>query len=170
MLNNAIQTVATVDLDRYQGTWFEIFRLPLKWEDETASDITATYSLNADGSIRVDNRCIDEDGKPSQAIGRAVAVDESNARLTVSFLPQWLRWLPYTKGDYWVFRLDPGYRIALVGSPDRRYLWLLAREPHLSVAEQQPYLDWAHNAGFDLARLIRPIQTGNRVSDEALAR
>ena len=53
----AVTTVPRVDLGRYLGRWFEICRLPLKWEDETASDITASYALNDDGKIRVDNRC-----------------------------------------------------------------------------------------------------------------
>lgn len=82
-----ITTVPDLDLNRYLGTWFEICRLPLKWEEAQASDITATYSLNLDGSIKVDNRCIDAEGKPDQAIGQAVPTEAGNARLKVSFLP-----------------------------------------------------------------------------------
>lgn len=68
-MSETLNTVAHVDLDRYGGTWFEICRLPLKWEPEGARDVTATYGLNDDGSIRVDNRCLDENGKPMQALG-----------------------------------------------------------------------------------------------------
>lgn len=165
-----ISTVAHLDLDRYLGTWFEICRLPLKWEDAQARDITATYSLDTDGSIKVDNRCIDEDGKPDQAIGQAVPTDASKARLKVSFLPQYLRWLPFTRGDYWVMRVAPDYTAALVGTPDRANLWLLSRTPHLSNEVRGDYLSSAAAQGFDLATLITPIQSGNVVSDAALAR
>ena len=79
-----LNTVERVELDRYLGTWFEISRLPLKYEDEGARDITATYSLNEDGSVRVDNRCIDDAGLPAQALGEARPVDDTGARLTVS--------------------------------------------------------------------------------------
>lgn len=87
----AIKTVAHLDLDRYLGTWFEICRLPLKWEKAQASDSIAAYSLDTDGSIKTDNRCIDADGKPDQPIGKPVPNDASKARLKVSFLPQYLR-------------------------------------------------------------------------------
>lgn len=166
----AITTIAHLDLNRYLGTWFEICRLPLKWEDAEARDISATYSLETDGSIKVDNRCIDADGTPDQAIGQAVPTDASNARLKVSFLPQYLRWLPFTKGDYWVVRVASDYTVALVGTPDRANLWLLSRTPHLSDEVRDDYLSSAAAQGFDLAPLITPFQSGDVVSDAALAR
>lgn len=166
---DTIHTVDHVDLARYLGDWFEICRLPMKWEDEGASDITASYSLNDDGSIKVDNRCLNEKGEPTQSLGEATAVDTSNAKLKVTFLPKLLRWIPFTEGDYWIFRLDPDYRIALVGSPDRKFLWLLARDHSLDAAESQPYLDWAAAQGFDTSVLIWPHQSGRQMSDAMLS-
>jgi apolipoprotein D and lipocalin family protein len=166
---HAITTVDDLNLDRYLGTWFEICRLPLKWEDAQARDITATYSLDPDGSIKVDNRCIDEDGKPDQAIGQAFLTDAGNARLKVSFLPQYLRWLPFTKGDYWVMRISPDYTVALVGTPDRANLWLLSRTPQLPSEVREDYLSSARAEGFDLIALITPLQSGNIVSDTSIA-
>jgi len=147
------------------GRWYEICRLPLRWEDETATDITATYSLNEDGNVGVDNRCFDDDGKPSQAIGEAVPVDDSNSRLKVTFLPEYARWIPLTKGDYWVLKIDAAYRTALVGTPDRKYLWILSRQPQLSEATRAEYLSEAQRQGFDLAKLIQPLHTGREVTD-----
>lgn len=162
-------TIPQLDLERYLGTWFEICRLPMKWEDETASDITATYSLNEDGSIKVDNRCLNAEGEPTQSLGHATAVDDTKAKLKVTFLPKLLRWIPFTDGDYWVFKLDPDYRIALVGSPDRKFLWLLSRNHKLTEAERAPYLDWAQAAGFDVSTLIWPLQSGAHVTEAMLA-
>lgn len=163
-------TVSQVDLPRYLGLWYEICRLPMKWEDEAASDITAHYSLKPDGRVKVDNRCLDADGKPAQAVGEAQAVDDSMARLTVTFLPAGLRWLPFTKGDYWVLMLDDDYRIALAGSPDRKYLWLLSRTAQLSPADRAPFLAYARELGFDLTPLIIPRQSGGQVTDAMLER
>lgn len=160
MSNTPLNTVPQVDLDRYLGTWFEICRLPLKYEDERARDITATYSLNDEGTIRVDNRCIDEDGKPSQAIGEAKPVDGTNAKLTVSFLPEYLRWVPFTKGDYWIIRVADDYGVALVGTPDRKNLWLLARSHELPQDLRDDYLATARSEGFVLSALIVPEQSG----------
>lgn len=164
---NDVLTVARLDLDRYLGTWFEICRLPLKWEDAGASDITATYSLADDGKIGVENRCIGADGKPDRAIGVAVPQDATNARLKVSFLPQYLRWIPFTEGDYWVLAVAPDYSVALVGTPDRKHLWLLARTAALPAEVVDNYLAVARSQGFDLDRLITPRQSGQKVPDSA---
>src|SRR5690606_7298924 len=138
-----VTAIPSLDLSRYLGRWYEICRLPLKHEDATATDVTATYSLNDDGSVRVDNRCFDEDGEPSQAIGNATPIDDSRSRLKVTFLPGFVRWLPFTSGDYWVLKIDPAYQTALVGTPDRKFLWLLARRPDLPVTIREEYLSEA---------------------------
>lgn len=155
----AVTPVEQVDLARYLGRWYEIARLPMRHEPVDASDITATYSLNEDGSVRVQNR-MRHNGEVEESIGRATTVDTSNSRLEVSFLPEGLRWIPFTKGDYWILKLDPAYSVALVGSPDHKYLWLLARHPHLDEATVNQYLAHAQAQGFDLSGLIHTPHTG----------
>ena len=155
----AVTPVEQVDLARYLGRWYEIARLPMRHEPANASDITATYSLNEDGSVRVQNR-MRHNGEAEESIGRATTVDTSNSRLEVSFLPEGLRWIPFTKGDYWILKLDPAYSVALVGSPDHKYLWLLARHPHLDEATSNQYLAHAQAQGFDLSGLIHTPHTG----------
>lgn len=165
-----VSSVESLDLERYLGTWFEIGRLPLKFEDAGARDITATYSLSDDGSVRVDNRCIDEKGRPTQAIGRAVPDADHPGRLRVTFLPAALRWVPGTQADYWVLKLDADYRHALVGTPDHKFLWLLSREASVSSETEDEYLGEARRQGFDLTEWIRPAHTGNPVTDAQLDR
>jgi apolipoprotein D and lipocalin family protein len=160
-----VTAVPSIDLSRYLGRWYEICRLPLKYEDATATDITATYSLNDDGSVRVDNRCFDEDGEPSQALGKATPVDDTKSRLKVTFLPEYIRWIPFTSGDYWVLKIDPDYKAALVGTSDRKFLWLLARQPSLPDATRNELLAEARRQGFDLSGLITPRHTGKEVTD-----
>src|SRR5690606_12680221 len=123
--------------------WYEICRLPLKYEDRTATDITAHYSLNESGTVRVDNRCFDEDSKPTQSIGEATPVDDAKSRLKVTFLPEFIRWLPFTSGDYWVLKLADDYSVSLVGTPDRKYLWLLSRAPNLDQRVKEEFLSEA---------------------------
>ena len=160
-----VTTVAKIDLKRYLGTWFEICRLPLKWEDAEASDISATYSQDSDGAIRVDNRCLDRNGKPDQAVGQAVPTDGSNARLKVTFLPQFLRWIPFTQGDYWIIRISADYDVALVGTPNKENLWLLSRSAHLSADIISDFLATAQDEGYDLSDLITASQSGQIVQD-----
>ncbi|MGN8026048.1 lipocalin family protein [Microbacterium sp. 22242] len=155
-----VRSVPALELERYLGLWFEIGRLPLRFEDEQARDVTAEYSLQADGTVRVDNRCLDEDGKPSQAIGQATQDPAHPGRLRVSFLPRGLRWIPFARADYWVLRVDDGYRHALVGTPDRAHLWLLAREPEADRVTAESFLATAREQGYDLGAWIRPAQSG----------
>jgi apolipoprotein D and lipocalin family protein len=152
-------TVQHIDLQRYAGTWYEIARLPMFFQRNCARDVTATYSLNADGTVKVDNRCIKANGDTMQADGQASVVDASNSKLEVTFLPEFLRWLPFGQGDYWILKIDPQYQTVLVGSPDHEYLWILSRRPQL---DQQTYLDYveaARQQGYDINQLQRTQHT-----------
>lgn len=160
-MSNEPITVPSVDLNRYLGTWFEIARKPMRHEDEHSSDVTAHYSLNEDGSVRVLNSCLDDKNEVDYAEGKATAVDDTNAKLEVTFLPAGLRWIPFTKGDYWILRLDADYQTALVGDPDRKYLWLLHRQHAMPEATINEWLQFAAAQGYDISDIIRPRQSGN---------
>lgn len=164
-----VRPVASVDLLRYSGRWYEIGRLPLHWEPEGVTDVTADYTPDGEGKLRVDNRCFDADGKPTQSIGEARAADESGAKLRVSFMPEFLRWVPFTDGEYWVLKVDDEYRTALVGSPDRKHLWLVHREPTLAEDVRADYMTEAKRQDFSLEGWIDTVQDGRRVTDEMLA-
>lgn len=160
--------VATLDLSRYLGLWYEVGRLPMKHEDDRASDVTAEYSLEEDGHVRVDNRCLDDDGEPTQALGRATPDPERPGCLEVTFLPAGLRWIPFTSADYWILRIDEGYTTALVGTPDHRFLWLLSRSPFVDPGTESAYRATATEQGYDLGLWIRTPQSGSRVTDATL--
>ena len=90
------------------------------------------------------------------------------AQLRVSFMPEFLRWIPFTEGDYWVLKIDENYKHALVGTPDHKNLWLLARTSTIDPEIEREFLDYARAQGFDLAPLIRPRQDGRSVSSDEL--
>lgn len=161
-------SVGSLDLHRYLGLWHEVGRLPLKYEDPGNRDVTATYTLADDGAVNVDNRSLSPSGEPVQAVGRATLDPAHPGRLTVSFLPAGLRWLPFTHGDYWVLKIDSEYNTALVGTPDHRNLWLLSRTPEIDPMVEEQFLIDATKQGFDLRRWIRPAQSGGRVTDSML--
>jgi apolipoprotein D and lipocalin family protein len=72
----------------------------------------------------------------------------------VRFAPDWLSWLPWVWADYWVIALDPGYQWAVVGEPDRDYLWILSREPSMDRAQFEQLKARAEAMGYDLSPLI----------------
>ena len=148
-----VRAVAELDMDRYAGQWHEIAHLPVSFQKKCVGDITATYSLRSDGRISVLNRCRVDDGGQVQAEGVARAVDGEPGKLQVRFAPDWLAWLPLVWADYWVIALDPDYQWAMVGEPDRRYLWILSRTPDMPDEQLQALKARAEAMGYDLAPL-----------------
>jgi apolipoprotein D and lipocalin family protein len=127
---NPPTTVKYVDLKKYVGLWYEIAKIPNSFQDHCVKGTTANYILKTDGEIAVINSCIDEDGEIDDADGVARIVDKrTNAKLEVSFV-SFLGWRPFW-GDYWIIGLDENYQWAIVGTPNRKYGWVLSRTPKL---------------------------------------
>ena len=153
-----VRTVASVDLERYLGEWFEIARFPNRFQRQCVGDVRARYARRADGRLDVINRCRTTDGE-TEARGVARIVDQqTSAKLEVRFAPAWLSFLPAVWGDYWVIGLAPDYSWAVVGDPGREYLWILARSPHLGDQALATARAAARDNGFDVNRLVQTPQ------------
>jgi apolipoprotein D and lipocalin family protein len=151
-----LATMPHVDLARYMGTWHEIARLPAPFEGACEGQPSATYSLRG-GRVEVVNRCRGADGRVREATGEARIVPASgNAKLEVSLWPSLLRLLPIAWADYWIIHVDDRYRYAVVGHPNRRFLWLLARDRRVSPAQQAQLIEIAAAQGFPVHRLQFP--------------
>lgn len=154
-----LDLVESVDLQRYQGLWYEIARLPNRFQDQCAANVTAEYTLLDDGRIEVVNRCRLENGQTDEAEGIARRPDSGReAALEVRFAPRWLSWLPFVWGDYQIMALDDGYESVLIGAPSRDYLWILAREPSLAQRRIDELMAEAGRQGFDVDKVIRTDQ------------
>jgi apolipoprotein D and lipocalin family protein len=141
-----VESVANVDLARYVGKWYEIASFPMYFQRNCLGDTTAQYARTTDGAISVVNRCRTKSGF-DEARGKAsVVAGSGNARLKVSFF-----W-PF-RADYWVIGLDKDYRWAVVGNPNRKYLWVLSRTPQLPRELLDEALKSAKSQGFDLTKL-----------------
>ena len=167
-----LELVEALDLERYQGVWYEIARLPNEFQDQCVGDVTAEYTLLESGKVEVINRCRLEDGSIDQAIGLARRPDPNRpAALEVRFAPRWLSLLPFVWGDYQVFALDDDYQWALVGDPSREYLWMLARTPRIDSALYQDLIEQAAAQGFDTQAIVqtevRNNSTGEMQNDES---
>ena len=155
-----MQSVESLDLSRYAGQWHEIAHLPTPFQKKCVADVTAAYGLRADGRISVRNRCRKADGEMIEAEGTARAVAGHPGRLQVRFAGDWLAWLPWVWADYWVIALDPDYQWAVIGEPDRKYLWILSRTPTVDARAYSELLERLAARGFDVDRLVRGEQGG----------
>jgi apolipoprotein D and lipocalin family protein len=149
-----VRTVPHVDLTRYVGKWYEIASLPNRFQRDCYCT-TAEYTLTDKGYITVENRCNKGSiaGKESYIKGKAFLVkNSSNAKLKVQFF-----W-PF-KGDYWVIDLADDYGYAVVGHPNRRYLWILSRTPVLDDRIYEKLLLKIAAQGFDTSRIKHTKQS-----------
>lgn len=146
-LPEGIRPVSSFELQRYLGQWHEVARLDHRFE-RGLTQVTATYSLNGDGSVKVLNRGWDATkGRWKEAEGRAVFLGSSQeGRLKVSFFGPFY-------GAYTVIALEPD-RYSMICGPDRTYLWILSREPRLDPATLQRLVAQAKDLGFATDQLI----------------
>lgn len=154
--NSKVQSVESLNIERYTGTWYEILRLPNRFE-KGLKCITANYTIRHDGKLTVLNRGhkISDPALVDEAKGKAWQPDPKHpGRLKVQFF-----W-PFS-GDYWILSLDPDYRFVLIGEPSLKYLWILSRTPKLDETIVDELLQKALAMGYDLKPVIRVEQDCN---------
>ena len=147
--NKPLKTVGHVELERYLGKWYEIAKFPQSFE-KGCTDVTAEYSLHDNGKISIVNSCI-KDGKSKVTEGVASVDDKESAKLEVQF--QW----PFS-GKYWIIALAPDYSYAVVGHPNRKYLWILNRKPVMDSMTYNHLVLVAASRGFDIRKLVKTVQ------------
>jgi len=142
-----LEVVPHVELEKYLGKWYEIAHLPARFQ-EGCSDTTATYTLSKDGSISVLNECI-RNGKVKKAKGKAKVVEKSSgAKLKVTFFRPFY-------GHYWIIKLGKDYDYAVVGTPNRKYLWILSRTPQMDDNLFSELIEFVKSKGFNVENFIR---------------
>ncbi|WAC19006.1 lipocalin family protein [Luteolibacter sp. SL250] len=150
-----LKTAPKVSTDRYLGKWHEVAHFP-QWFQKGCVSATADYSQNKDGTIGVLNTCFRADGSQRTVSGVAEPVDASNNRLRVRFPGNFFaRLAPVPEdGNYWIIDVTPDYRHAIVGTPDRQFLWFLSRSPTIPQARFDRMKAIATEQGFDLGKLV----------------
>lgn len=156
-----IETVENLNIGKYLGVWHQIALIPNYFQKDCADDTQAEYEVLSDDSITILNSCLSLDGERLLAagIGRATGEPRNFARLKVSFAPKWLAWIPFVWGDYWILSIDDEYNSVLIGSPDRRYLWILSRQKFIQKEIFADYLEKAKKNEFDTSLLIYKLSS-----------
>lgn len=156
MNKNVPTVVASVDLARYAGKWYEIASYPVSFQKDCYC-IQADYTPTDKGYIKVFNSCRKGSiqGKPGSITGKAFVVKGSNnAKLKVQFF-----W-PF-RAPYWIIGLADNYSWAIVSGPSRKYLWILSRTPEMDKEVYEQIITRLTRDGFDVNKLKKGIQGCN---------
>jgi apolipoprotein D and lipocalin family protein len=148
-----LQTVPFVDLNKYMGKWYEIGSFPQRFQ-QGCNCTTAEYTMTDKGYVIVENRCNRGGcgGTQSYIKGKAFIVKNSgNAKLKVQFF-----WP--LRGKYWIIDLADDYSYAVVGHPNREYLWILSRTPIMDETKYQEILARLKEKGFDITKIQKTNQ------------
>ena len=137
--------------ERYLGKWYEVARLPTPIQPADTLAVAEYAAGKEEGRVKVKNSAYDmTGGKLSEIEGQAeLAEGPPPGRLLVSFGPV----LPKTP-NYHVIHVDEDYQYAVVGVPDRRSLWILAREVPITEDSFKSLREIAEKAGFDVSKLL----------------
>ena len=151
--------VEDFQVEKYMGCWYEIVRLPHYFE-RGLDEVSAEYSLNSDGTIKVINRG-QRNGEKTQIIGKAKLKYPEKRPLTgelrVSFFGPFY-------SDYRIIELAPDYSYAVVTGANRNYLWILSRQPAMPQAQLQEILSRLKGKGFATDKLEYPRQSSSEKS------
>lgn len=158
-----LHVVDSLDIVRYAGKWYEIARLPNTFQKDCVSDVTAEYTIRSDGQVEVLNQCVKEDltVNRSEGVARHADGDLPNSVMEVRFAPGAFSWLQSAWADYWVLGIEGDYEYALVGTPDRRYLWVLARQPRFDEEVLAMLLQHASRQGYDIDDVELTLHIGD---------
>jgi len=155
----AVKTIASLDVPRYLGTWYEIAKFPNWFQKKCIGNTKAVYAIKADGNLQVLNSCKTANGDTSLAEGTAKQIGAKDSpKLEVRFAPEWLSFLPLVWGDYWVIDLDAQYQVAAVSDPKRDYLWVLSRTPQIDPKVYEDLLVRLQQQQFDVRKLEKTSQ------------
>lgn len=146
-----IAAVKDFELERYLGTWYEIARLPHRFE-KNLQQVTATYTLLDNGKIEVLNKGFNtKKQKWSESKGKAWMPDGSKpSELKVSFF-----W-PFSAA-YRIIYLEKDYSLAIVTSTTFNYFWMLSRTPTIDEIYYNELIEKTKAWGFDTEKIIKVI-------------
>lgn len=152
-----LATVSSVDVEKYMGRWYEIARLPNNFEKQSIyGNVQADYILDKEKNyVEVLNSYETKDGHTKTAHGIAFITDKkTNSKLKVSFVPILKKWGLFS-APYYIVALDQqDYHYAMVGTPDRQYLWILSREPKMDARVYDSLLKDATTLGFKTDKIF----------------
>ena len=140
-----VPAASAFELSRWMGAWREIAHIPNRPQAGCAGT-TVHYRLDGRGGFELTNTCWKGD-----------SFKEYRGHASPTAAPDVFRarFFFFLRSDYWIVEHDPEYRWAAVGTPDRRQLWIIARDAPLNEAAYSGLVEAARAKGFPVEKLER---------------
>ncbi len=147
-VGQAVSALPKLDLSRYMGTWYEIARLPYKREKECLSDAITLYApAYKPNHFHAVTSCQIKSNNSDSWNAGGVMDKTGAAKFKLTYV-----W-PFTE-KYWVLAVGPEYEWALLGSPNRKALWVLSRTAVMKPEVLADIQAKAAAEGFTVAKLV----------------
>jgi len=141
------RTVNHVDLKSFSGTWYSLYSIPTMF-DKGSRETTTHYTLDKDEYYNVVTTCKEEDGKIKSIKSKIFPVkDTHDGQMKAQFI-----WP--IKVDYWVIDLADDYSYTVVGHPDHKFLYIMARKPEMDKALYEQIVAKCKAMGYPVDQLV----------------
>lgn len=149
----SIPTIRSLDLSRFEGTWYELARIPIPVAKDWVNTADV-YIRNDDGSWSVRY-----EGNKGSAAGKRKVLKQK-LRIPDPAMPgdMEVSFIPFVWMKYRLIHMSDDYRFMLVGSSSMDYLWLMSRTARPSAEEYDSLKARAADLGYDVSRLERVSQ------------
>lgn len=150
-----LPTVSSVDISKYMGDWYVIANMPLPLEGDLVNSIESYTWNEKENRIDVNYRGYKKtpQGELKEYPQKAfIHNKQTNAEWRVQFF--WPLKFPYL-----ILELAPDYSYTIVGVPNRKYVWIMARKPSMDDATYAKMIEKLVSLGYDTSKVQKVLQS-----------
>ena len=140
--------IVNVDLNAFAGKWYSLYSIPTLM-DKNWKQTTETFTLKEDNPFDL-LTTYHKEGNPEEKTitSKLFFYDEkADGDMKAQFL-----W-PFKIG-YWIIELADDYSYVVVGHPDEKYLFIMAREPKMEADLLVDIIERCREKGYDVSELV----------------
>jgi apolipoprotein D and lipocalin family protein len=142
------QPIKVLDHHAFAGKWYSLYSIPTLL-DKNWKQTIEIYTLVDDEHFDVLTTYHKEGNPEEQTITSKLFFDEEkpDGDMKAQFL-----W-PFKIG-YWIIELADDYIYVVVGHPDEKYLFIMAREPQIEPELLRGIIERCRQMGYDTGKLV----------------
>jgi lipocalin len=149
----SIPLVREFDLNRIEGVWYEIARMPFFLSNKLVNTVDI-YAFRDDGTIEIiyEGYKKSPEGKKKRYVSTAWVPDGGAAGLLK------VKFAGLVTKDYRIIMKDDDYTWMVVTSESKKFLWFMSRTPDMEEELYRKLVAETAVQGFEVTRLQRVVQ------------